>query len=147
MPDAIRDALRQQGATKFVLVRKHRDYANFQFINGYSDGAGKLEGLGFYLDGTWETRSVDQTTGAVRAGRGFIAPFAYLEVVLIDFPSGRVMGKKSSTGSFQVGAGRALQDIAEPWSALTSVEKVGLINQLIEREVSSAVQEIFTKAR
>ena len=39
MPDAIRDALRQQGATKFVLVRKHRDDANFQFASGHSDGA------------------------------------------------------------------------------------------------------------
>ncbi len=147
MPDAIRDALRQQGATKFILIRKHRDDANFQFATGYSDGAGKIEGLGFYLDGTWETRNVDATTGEIRAGRGFIAPFAYLEVTLIDFPSGNVLGKKTVTGSFQVGAGRAAQDIGEPWNALTSAEKVQLINRLIEREVSSAVQEIFTKVR
>ncbi len=147
MPDAIRDALRQQGATKFILIRKHRDDANFQFATGHSDGAGKIEGLGFYLDGTWETRNIDAITGEVRAGRGFIAPFAYLEVMLVDFPSGKLIGKKTVAGSFQVGAGRAAQDIGEPWNALTSAEKVQLINRLIEREVSAAVQEIFIKAR
>ena len=147
MPDAIRDALRQQGATKLILIRKYRDDAHFQFATGHSDGAGKIEGLGFYVDGTWETRNIDAKTGEVRSGRGFIAPFAYLEVTLVDFPSGNVVGKKTVTGSFQVGAGRAAQDIGEPWSALSSAEKVQLINRLIEREVSSAVQAILTKAK
>ncbi len=64
MPEAIKDALRGQGATKLVLIGKRRDDASFKFADGYFDGVGKLEGLGFYLDGTFRTISVDQKTGA-----------------------------------------------------------------------------------
>lgn len=145
MPDAIRNALRDQGATKLVLIGKHRDDASFKFATGYSDGAGKLEGLGFYLDGTWRTVTRDALTGNSLGGQGFIAPFAYLQVTLVDFPSGRVIGRKLVTAAIMAGAGRAQQDIGEPWNALTSAEKVRLINRLIERELAVAVRELIAQ--
>ena len=141
IPDAIKDALREQGATKFVLVGKHRGDASFKFASGVFDGAGKLEGLGFYLDGTWKTYAVDPKTGArSQAGKGFIAPFAFMEVTLVDILSYRVLGKKKVAAYYMAGSGRAEQDIGEPWSALTSADKVRLVNKLVEREVAAAVQ-------
>jgi hypothetical protein len=143
IPDAVKDSLREQGATKLVLVGKRRDDASFKFADGTYDGAGKLQGLGFYLDGTWETRHVDAKTGArSQAGKGFIVAFAFLEVTLVDLPSCHVVGKKKAAGYFMAGSGRAEQDIGEPWRALTSAEKVRFINQIIQREVGAAVQEL-----
>jgi hypothetical protein len=141
MPNAIKDALREQGATKLVLVGKRRDDASFMFANGTYDGAGKLEGLGFYLDGTWSTQTVDPKTGATsEGGVGFIAPFAYMEVTLVDIPSCRVLGKKKVAAYYMAGSGRAEQDIGEPWRALTSADKVRLINQLVTRDVAASVK-------
>lgn len=145
MPDAIRDAVRAQGATKLVLITKHRDDALFKFATGTRDGAGKLEGLGFYVDGTWETRSVDEVSGTYRIGQGFIAPYAYIGVTLADFPSGVIRGRKNMTASFMAGAGKAERDIGEPWNALSSADKVRLVNRLVEREVGAAMDELIAK--
>lgn len=145
LPDAIRDAVRAQGAGKLVLILKHRDDASFQFATGTRDGAGKLEGLGFYVDGTWETRTFDPEAATYRIGQGFIAPYAYISVTLIDFPSGIIRGRKSMTASSMVGAGRAERDIGEPWKALSSAEKVRLVNRLVEREVSAAVTALVAQ--
>ncbi len=145
MPDAIRDAVRAQGATRLVLILKHREDALFKFATGTRDGAGKLEGLGFYVDGTWATRTLDEETGTHRIGQGFIAPYAYISVTLADFPSGVIRGRKNMTGSFMAGAGRAERDIGEPWNALSSADKVRLVNRLVEREVGAAVEELIAK--
>lgn len=141
IPNAIKDALREQGATKLMLIGKRRDDASFMFAGGTYDGAGKLEGLGFYLDGSWRTHTVDPKTGATsQGGIGFIAPFAFMEVTLVDFPSCRVLGKKKVAAYYMAGSGRAEQDIGEPWRALTSADKVRLINQLVTRDVAVAVK-------
>ncbi len=145
MPDAIRDAVRAQGATRLILILKHRDDALFKFATGTRDGAGKLEGLGFYVDGTWATRTLDEDTGTYRIGQGFIAPYAYISVMLADFPSGAIRGRKNMTGSFMAGAGGAERDIGEPWNALSSADKVRLVNRLVEREVDAAVAELVAK--
>lgn len=145
MPDAIRDAVRAQGANKLVLILKHREDALFKFATGTRDGAGKLEGLGFYVDGTWATRTLDEENGTYRIGQGFIAPYAYISVTLADFPSGVIRGRRNMTGSFMAGAGRAERDIGEPWNALSSADKVRLVNRLVEREVGAAVEELIAK--
>jgi hypothetical protein len=145
MPAAIRDAVRAQGANKLVLILKHREDALFKFASGTRDGAGKLEGLGFYVDGTWATRTYDEDSGTYRIGQGFIAPYAYISVTTVDFPSGVVRGRKNMTGSFMAGAGGAERDIGEPWNALSSADKVRLVNRLVEREVDAAVAELFAK--
>lgn len=145
MPDAIRDAVRAQGATKLVLILKYREDALFKFATGTRDGAGKLEGLGFYVDGTWATRTLDEESNTYRIGQGFIAPYAYISVTLADFPSGVIRGRRNMTGSFMAGAGRAERDIGEPWNALSSADKVRLVNRLVEREVGAAVEELIAK--
>ncbi len=148
IPNAIKDALREQGATRLVLVGKRRDDASFKFADGTYDGAGKLEGLGFYLDGTWSTYTVDPKTGTrSQGGKGFIAPFAFMEVTLVDIPSYRVIGKKKVAAYYMAGAGRAEQDIGEPWRALTSADKVRLINQLVARDVAAAVKGLVAGTR
>lgn len=138
IPDAIRNVLREQKADKLIFIGKRKDDARFSFATGVSDGAGRLEGLGFFLDTTYEVTS-HTASGESQTGRGFIAPYAYFRVVLAEFPSGRVLGTKAVTASYMYGSGRAASDISQPWAALSSQEKVAAISRLIDREVGKAV--------
>lgn len=134
IPDAIRTALANEKATYLILITKHRDAAQFDFTNAI-DGAGMLEGLGFYLDGATET-----LTGDTReAGRGYIAPFVYARVTLVDVKTSTVLKKQSIKATMPISSARAQQNPASPWSALSSAEKVSAINRLIQREMARVV--------
>jgi hypothetical protein len=139
IPDAIRDALKAQSATHLFLITKRRDDANAQFTDGSSDGKGQLEGLGFYLDGSMTTKVSE--TGA--SGRGFVAPYAYINIALIDVASSRVIKKEKVTVSNPVSAGAAEKDIGNPWAALSSADKVRLVDFLVRREVERVVPELM----
>lgn len=146
VPEAIVSAAKQQGANRLLLVLKRRDDANFLFTASgtYADG-GKLEGLGFFLDGTMQVNTYDEKSHQrTAAGKGFIAPYAYIEVILLDTATLRILGRRAISASRMVGSGRAGQDIDEPWNALSSADKVRHVNQLIEREVTKATLEIVT---
>ena len=134
IPDAIRTALQNEKATHLILITKHRDEAQFQFI-GSSDGAGLVEGLGFYVDGATDTRRGD--TG--EAGRGFIAPFVYAKVTLVDVQTSKVIKRQTIKASMAISSARAQENQASPWTALSSAEKVSAINRLIQREMARVV--------
>jgi hypothetical protein len=134
VPDAIRTALQNEKATHLILIAKHRDEAFFRFTNSNA-GAGTLEGLGFYLDGAIETRSGD--TG--ETGRGYIAPYAYAKVTLVDSRTLKVLKSQTIKATMPVSAARAGDNLGSPWAALTSAEKVGAINRLIQREMKRVI--------
>jgi hypothetical protein len=139
IPDAIREALKAQSATYLFLITKRRDDASVQFVEGFSDGKGQLEGLGFYLDGSIRTKVSE--TGA--SGRGFVAPYAYINIALIDVASSRVIKKEKVTVSNPVSAGAAEKDIGNPWAALSSADKVRLVDLLVRREIERVVPELM----
>ncbi|MEP7157393.1 MAG: hypothetical protein ABI905_16555 [Betaproteobacteria bacterium] len=139
IPDAIRAALKAQGATHLFLVTKQRDDASAQFRDGFIEGTGKLEGLGYYLDGSIETSN--GTAG--QSGRGFIAPFAYFNIALIDLATSKQLKKQKVTASWPVSAGNAVKDIGSPWAALSSAEKVRLVNRLIDREINRVMPQLL----
>jgi len=138
VPDAIMNAIRAQQATHFVLISKHREEARLQFY-GNVDGSGRLEGLGFYLEGG--TVVTDSSSG--ESGRGYIAPFAYFTVTLADAKTMKILGRKSVTASTTISSARALEDRASPWQALSAAEKVSIINRLIQREVGRVMRELM----
>lgn len=139
MPEAIKDALKGQGATHLFLVTKLREDASISFAGGFGDGKGKLEGLGFYLDGSVITEDV--ASGA--RARGYIAPFAYFSIALIDLANARVLNKLKATASRAASSSATNADPGNPWAALSSAEKVSLVNHLIENEIARAVPELL----
>lgn len=148
MPDAIRDAVKAQGATHFLLIAKHRADPDFKFVGGTVDGRDEeLEGLGFYLDGTQQMQTFDANHQRVAVGRGFIAPYAHVSATLVEFPSGRVLGRKLVAENLLAGSGRTGGDINEPWLAMTSAEKVKWLNHLIEKHLGDAVESLIAAAR
>ncbi|MBL8521490.1 MAG: hypothetical protein JNK75_12605 [Betaproteobacteria bacterium] len=146
VPEAIVEAAKKQGANRLVLVLKRRDEANLMLRNwGDSFETGKLEGLGFYLDSTTNTATIHSETGQrTVSGIGFIAPFVYVDVMVLDTASLKVLGRRAITAASIATAGRAGQDIGEPWNALSSADKVRYVSQLIEREVTKVTLELIT---
>jgi hypothetical protein len=142
LPDAIKTALQEQKATHLILITKHRDDARLAFRDRY-DGSGKLEGLGYYIDGVTftETNPGEGDT----TGRGYLAPYAYMKVSLIDAQTSKLIGKQIVKASKALSVARA-KDSANPWDTLTSEQKVRIMDQMVRREITRVVLELLKAA-
>ena len=134
--DLVRPAIEKTGVTHLVLVGKLRHEARLKFADGYV-GSGRLDGLGFYLDHQLPT----EERGKGNIGRGFIAPYAYFRVSLVDVRSGEVLAFRDILSSQAVGAGRSPS--LRVWEALSAEEKVRMVVGLARREAARAVQEML----
>lgn len=137
-PSAIGDALSAQGATHLILVTRHRAATRIEFLDA-DTGSGSLEGLGFFVDGTLKVQDVDSQT----EGTGFVAPYVYVRLALIEVASGQVLRTQTVTAASPVPATRRAAGIGNPWEALSPVEKVNAIRSLIAREMARAVPQLF----
>ena len=137
LPDAIKTALQKENATHLILITKHRDDAILAFSDRY-DGSGKLEGLGYYIDGVMPTKPGE----GGETGRGYLAPYVYMKVSLIDAQTSRLIGKQIVKASQSVSVARAI-DSANPWDAMTNEQKVRIIDQMIRREITRVVLELM----
>src|SRR5688572_13155973 len=88
--DAVRDVAAKANATHLLLVTKHRASARLEVADG-SLGDGLLEGLGFYVD---PTRIMDRHLADGQRSEGFIAPYAYFLVTMVDLKTGAVVSQR-----------------------------------------------------
>lgn len=139
IPEAIRDALKTQNATHLFLVTKRRDEASALFDDAITEARGKVEGLGFYLDPSIETR--DGVTG--RTGLGYIAPYAFFDIRLIDLASSSVIRRQKVVDSWPVASTAAATSLRSLWEALSAASKVRLVNDLIKREILRMVPSML----
>ncbi len=137
-PEAIGAALSAQKATHLVLVTKHRAATRVEFLDS-GTGSGSLEGLGFYVDGT--TRLYDVDSG--KRGQGFVAPYFYAKMSLIDVGSRRLIKSQTIAATAAVSSAQAEVATGGPWEALSPAEKVNAIRSLIQAEVARAVPLLF----
>ena len=128
--DALKPVVAPSNATHLVLATKHRTQARLQLADG-GTGDGLLEGFGFYLDPQMVV--VNRDTGS--KSEGFIAPFAYFIVSLVDLKAGHVV-KRVTVMESQATANHMSQT---PWAALTPEEKQGMLQGLVQRGVRDAV--------
>jgi hypothetical protein len=134
--EALAKLLREQQATRLVLVTKLREEARFRIVNG-TIGSGKISGLGFYVDPF--TRMEQTSTG--EATFGFLGPYAYVNVTIVDVETMkplRSVGARESEMSLPVHSQRALG----AWDALTPEAKV----DALVRVLRSAVERATTQA-
>ncbi len=139
IPEAIKGAMKAEQATHLILITKHTDLVEIKHANLW-DGAGKLTGLGFYLDGSIQLRS--NVDGKI--SNGFIAPFAFFKMTLVD-PSSQILGQKFVKASIPIGAARSKVSNSDQWGALSGKEKVAVINDLITDEITKAIPELMLK--
>lgn len=139
LAERLRPALQPQGITHLVLVTKHRGEARIRVANG-TLGMGRLEGLGFYVDRWTPLESVD----ALARGSGFLAPFAYFTVTLLDLGTLGVLAQEEVQEALAYDAA-AMPGAVHAWDALGAEEKTVALRQAVQRGLDTAVPRIVPK--
>lgn len=134
---AIKGMLQKSQATRLILVTKHRGDALLKAESG-SVGSGKLAGIGFYVDEVKPTYI--RNTG--KTGIGFVSPYAYLAVNLIDVASMKPIRRIVATESITVSTAQAKNSM-RPWDALSSKEKFDSLETLIRKGIDRAVPQVL----
>ena len=136
IPARIRTPLEAQKATHLLLVSKHRGEARMDA--GISKlGTGAVEGIGFYIDRVTNLTNVETRNSA----RGYLAPYFYVRVSLIDLRDNKVQKSKLVMASDVVdGIGKAG---ADPWNFLDNAGKMKAITDLIEKDCLPVMKEIL----
>ena len=138
--DAVRPVVAKANATHLILVTKHRHRAMLKMRDGHV-GSGWLTGLGFYLDHGSSTKG--SSVGMADAERGFIAPYTYFNVALVDIASGRVLAQQYVVGSNANGVTSGT--IGNAWKALSDEEKDSQITRLLKEEAARVVPQVLAQ--
>lgn len=133
---ALSGALAQARATHLVLVSKQRREARIELPDGYG-GTGTLEGIGFYIDS--DARVEDRAER--RTAVGFVAPFAYLRIAVVEVAGGKLLGER------RIAASRAAWDPHQPspWDAMSDAQKARVMQALVREEILRAVPELLPR--
>lgn len=137
--DAAKSVLIGTNATHLLLVTKQRHQARLHLRDGVV-GTGYLEGLGFYVDYGTLARSTDTN----EAERGFIAPFTYVNIALIDVGSGKVVNEARVYGSLPYSTPNIT--IGNAWEALTPQEKADRLAEVMRTEADRVVPRLIAKS-
>lgn len=121
LPAALRGAVEKEGATELLLVTKIRGEA--AVTDGTTKwGVGKLTGLGFYID-----RNTDMNDPEVGHVNGFIAPYVYVKLSVVDL------------ATWNVTAHRIVQS-ATPYTSLKPQQMMDALQQSLVQGLDDAVQ-------
>ncbi|HET9471803.1 MAG TPA: hypothetical protein VFO24_11920, partial [Usitatibacter sp.] len=131
--DALLPHLPATGATHLLLVLKGRGVGRFQVDEGTAE-AGALEGLGYYVDSTLITH---REAEVALATRGFLAPFAYVDLALVDLATGKVVARREAREASPRAATRS--DSVDAWDAMPPAEKVSRLEELLRKEADAEV--------
>lgn len=139
LPDDLAAEMKRRGLSHLLLFTRFRGDANLKSRNA-TLGSGPLEGLGFYIDRvTPLTRADTREDGA-----GFLAPFIYVRVTLVDGANGRVLRTR------RVGEGHVIANVpgaggGDPWDVMTPTEKVQRLTDMITREIGALLPEVLAR--
>lgn len=125
--EALAPALAGTGASHLILVTKERHETMIPLLHGHT-GSGYLEGMGFYIDRTRRLRNSETGERYV----GYLAPFAYFRVSVVDLASMRVEKDDRVFASFTRGNTESLH----PWDAMSAQQKVAALQSVLRREIA-----------
>jgi hypothetical protein len=114
---------------RLVVLIKHRAEARISGALGESRGQGKLTGLGFYSDSTTPMKDINSMAKTV----GYLAPFAYFRLIVIDVGTGDVILDKDLTASRAYAVNES--EAFGLWNAIPDDKKVPAILDLIKIEL------------
>jgi hypothetical protein len=122
--------LKVENATQLILVTKRR--GDVYLPGSAAHGEAKFEGLGFYVDANYRMRRSD----TLETGFGYLAPYAYFNVSLIDLTTRKVIACKPVELTYPLSAARSKSSV-DPWEALDADHKVSALKNLIEKGLKS----------
>lgn len=138
LPAEIDAAVHREGAARLVLITKHHGEARLQVADGYI-GSGKIEGLGFYVDTNKRMKVQETGTRSI----GYLAPYVYIDVSLIDVATGTVT-RRVVVAFGRVIATPAQAEGANPWDALSTQEKVSSLKEMLSDKLAEVVPTLIT---
>jgi hypothetical protein len=131
-PEALARAFAQVlppgGADRLLIVQKHRAEASIPTEDG-AIGQGRMEGVGFYVD----RRTALRSSKAGYTDGGFLAPFAYVRLVLAD-SAGRVLAQREIEAAETYAMGDANTGL-QPWDMLDAAAKVEALDRLLQKHI------------
>jgi hypothetical protein len=130
--EALAKLARDNAVTRLVLVTKRRDDANFPIVTG-KIGSGKISGLGFFVDSFTRIRRTQ--TG--EATTGFLGPYAYLSVTIVDVATMSAI-RSVPAGESDMELPLNATGAVRAWDALTPEGKVEALERVLRRAVASA---------
>lgn len=138
-PSVLAPVLKQLDASHLLLVRRHRSESKIRSLR-HTQGSGMLEGLGLYLD----HETVLQREESSERHRGFLAPYTYFKVSLINLGSGKLVRETIITkGEARISDRR--EAAADPWEVMTNVEKVEFLRDQLKREITALLPELLAE--
>lgn len=141
LPEAVEAAVKGTGAGRLLLITKHRGEANLG-VKRSNLGSGKVWGLGFYVDHNLALKQLD--TG--ETGEGYVAPYMYVLVSLVDVQTHAVLAQQAVTESHVASALRSKSGM-DAWDALTPAEKVGAINGMLSDRLAAVVAALASSGK
>lgn len=124
--------------THAILIKKMQ-YEGVPAVQKAFVGGGTLEGVGFFVGREAPAPGVDPNAG----GPGFLSPFAYFEVSLVDLASGKVLRIEKGTASTTLSATGT--DTGNPWDALSGQQKLEKIMDLVKKELELVMPKVLAK--
>jgi hypothetical protein len=137
LPAAILNPLKEAKITHLVLITRYRDEARMD-TGRQVLGSGKVEGVGYYLDRETQIRLLSD--GAVSVG--FLAPFVYARVSLVDLATLQVIRSQVTTVGQAITAA-ATKTGGDPWDILDNAGKVDRLRKMLERQIEETVTLLF----
>jgi hypothetical protein len=137
---ALHDLLVKAGGTDLILVTKQRGVPAFVTTTGKIMGAGSISGIGFYID----TDSVMYNTEHRMTGEGFLAPYAYVAISLVDLGTMQVVKSKHGLQT-ALALPQDKKDAAHSWDALGAQEKVDALERVIRAAVATAMAGLIAQ--
>ncbi len=130
-------AMKKDGATHLLLLTRSRQDAKLT-LERASIGSGRLEGIGFYVDR--QTRVYNTET--LQTSIGVLAPYAYLQLSLVDLATAKVLQQQLISSSHTISSTNQ-EDGFDPWRAMSTEVKVSTLDQMIERELRQALPALI----
>jgi hypothetical protein len=138
--DYLKSLWKDKGITHLILVTKYRADAEVKYMQE-SEGSGKIEGLGFYMDNRTEVTSHGKKGN--HSTQGILMPFAYVKLRLIDAETlavqREVRQKQAEIVTYAPDADRAVRT----WDALTAKQKMAYLDGLMQEAVTEGVPKLL----
>lgn len=130
----VQKAVASAGLTHLVLLTKLRHRADVP--HDAKQGDVMLQGLGYYVDPAVPTGNRDAPFA------GYLAPFAYFRVWIVDVSRQRITGYRDIADISPM-APRPSSTATQLWESLSSAEKLRTMHSVVKDGAQSAVAELI----
>ncbi len=137
LPDWMVRTIEAKKLTHLLIITRDQGDVSVKVADGNSIGRGKSQGVGFYIDTLYPMRNM--ATGELSSG--LLAGYAHLRLTLMDADSGAVL-RRYDVHDSRAAAPSARSSGLDPWTYLSTAEKVALLREMVEQGVGRGMAEV-----